>query len=296
MKKALILLLAAVIIITAVGCGKKDSFNYEENENGITLTEYTGKEDSVEIPTKYDGKTVTAVAATAFASSEVKEISVPRGIYLNSGAFSGCITLRKVTLDKSITYVPDNCFAGCTALSEIDAPALAGCGFNAFADTALVTDSGEDFVVVGDGLLIAWTAVGNSAIVPDNVKNIGTTFSGNSNLRSVFLPDSVTEIPDSAFERCTALSDITLPAALTDIGRYAFKQCYTLTSFGVPEGCVSIGDGAFMECAMLSAVTIPDSVTTLGENVFFGAKNLVITTPFESAAFTYAAENSIKLA
>ena len=49
-------------------------------------------------------------------------------------------------------------------------------------------------------------------------------FSGASNLRSIELPASITEIGDEAFRGCTNLASITLPDTVCHIGARAFKE------------------------------------------------------------------------
>ena len=49
-------------------------------------------------------------------------------------------------------------------------------------------------------------------------------FSGASNLRSIDLPASITEIGDEAFRGCTNLASITLPDTVCHIGARAFKE------------------------------------------------------------------------
>ena len=44
------------------------------------------------------------------------------------------------------------------------------------------------------------------------------------------IPDSVTLIGGSAFERCTSLTSVTIPNSVTSIGEDAFSDCYSLTS------------------------------------------------------------------
>ncbi len=294
MKKSLLFVLITVLVLTLCSCNKEDDkYSYVENETGITITTYLGTESDLTIPKKIDGKKVTSIGNTAFVAAPVKNITVPEGIEIQAHAFAACQTLESVTLPDSVTEIPDGCFSGSTNLVTINASGITKVGFEAFTGTKFIEGGADGFVTIGDGLLVAWNGVGNNVSVPDTVKDIGLAFSGNTNIKSIFLPDTITEIDDYAFKGCIALSDVSLPSTITSIGTAAFHQCYKLEAIDIPAGCQSIGDLAFWDCVSLESIAIPDSVTQIGNDVFLGTKDLVVTTPFESTAFTYAVEKGI---
>jgi hypothetical protein len=59
---------------------------------------------------------------------------------------------------------------------------------------------------------------------------------------------------------------VILPDTLTSIGHEAFYYCYSLTSVTIPDSVTTIGDHAFCYCRGLTSVTIPDSVTSIESN------------------------------
>lgn len=87
-------------------------------------------------------------------------------------------------------------------------------------------------------------------------------------VKSVIIPNSVTEIGESAFAGCTGLTNITIPNSVTEIGDYAFAHCSGLTSITIPSSVTHIGSSAFRGCAGLTSITIPDSVTEIGDGAF----------------------------
>ena len=108
-----------------------------------------------------------------------------------------------------------------------------------------------------------------SLVIPDSVTNIGDyAFSGCWSLSSVVIPDSVTSIGDYAFWNCRSLTDIVIPDSVTSIGESAFKNCISLKSFEIPSSVSSIGFGAFDGCESLTNIVIPDSVVNLKGNPF----------------------------
>ena len=70
----------------------------------------------------------------------------------------------------------------------------------------------------------------------------------------MIIPDSVTEIGDSAFFNCKNLTSVTIGNSVTSIGDQAFYGCSSLTSATIPAGVTSIGGLAFGECTKLTTV------------------------------------------
>ena len=99
-------------------------------------------------------------------------------------------------------------------------------------------------------------------------------FDGCSNLQSIAIPDSVTEIGDYAFRICFKLTSVTIPDSVTTIGNSAFFECTSLTSVTIGDSVTTIGESAFGYCSSLTSVTIPDSVTSIGVAVFACCSNL----------------------
>ena len=113
------------------------------------------------------------------------------------------------------------------------------------------------------------------------VTSIGRrTFIGCTSLKSINIPDSVTNIDDSAFYGCTSLTSINIPDGVTSIGDWAFEGCTSLTSINIPDGVTCIGGWAFKGCSSLTSINIPDSVTNIGDSAFYGCTSLTsITIP-----------------
>jgi hypothetical protein len=105
----------------------------------------------------------------------------------------------------------------------------------------------------------------NAVTIPNSVTNIGdSAFQSCASLTSIAIPNSVTNIGASAFRSCTSLTNVTIPNSVTSIGDFAFHSCTNLTSVTIPNSVTSIGTDAFDECTSLTGITIPNSVTRLG--------------------------------
>ncbi len=66
----------------------------------------------------------------------------------------------------------------------------------------------------------------------------------NMNLKSIVIPETVTEIDHAAFQRCKALTTISLPSSLTTIGNNVFEGC-SFYSLKIPPTVTSIGETPF---------------------------------------------------
>ncbi|MDE6832626.1 MAG: leucine-rich repeat protein [Ruminococcus sp.] len=111
-------------------------------------------------------------------------------------------------------------------------------------------------------------------VIPEEIDGIPVTsigflaFADNRKLKSIVIPDSITNIDNSAFWACTEMTSLTLSKNLTYIPADAFAHC-GLTSVVIPEGVKTIGTNAFAYCFDLESVEIPDSVERIDEEAFF---------------------------
>jgi uncharacterized protein YjdB len=89
----------------------------------------------------------------------------------------------------------------------------------------------------------------------------GAIFSGCTSLKTVHMPERVSEIHNSlfssAFENCTALTSINIPLNITSIGNNAFKGCTSLKEINL-DHVEEIRFFAFAGCTSLKSVSVPN--------------------------------------
>ncbi|MBR6694720.1 MAG: leucine-rich repeat protein [Clostridia bacterium] len=100
----------------------------------------------------------------------------------------------------------------------------------------------------------------------------GGAFS-DSDIKSVVIPETVTQICQAAFARCFSLTSVKLPSSVKYIDLGAFSYCSSLSSINFPVGLERIGSNAF-ECCNLTEVTLPWTVVEVGQHAFASNHNL----------------------
>lgn len=111
--------------------------------------------------------------------------------------------------------------------------------------------------------------------LPDSLRVIDdAAFEGCTSLRTLRLPERMQRIGPSAFEGCTSLQNVTLPTGLTVISSRTFAQCDALNYVGFPEGITQIDEEAFKDCPLLTRLVFPDSLTQIKAFAFEGCRRL----------------------
>ena len=110
------------------------------------------------------------------------------------------------------------------------------------------------------------------------VSSIGEfAFKGETRLREVKLPKYLKRIRMSAFEGCSNLVSMAIPDTVTEIGEKAFLDNVRLSTltFGANSQLVSIGDYAFSGCAKMRTFTVPSKVTELNATAFYRNTSMI---------------------
>ena len=99
-----------------------DDLSYTENtDNTITVTGYSGSDDTVILPAKISGKEISEIGDGAFAgNTAITGIVVPEGVTaIGDNAFNGCTGLKTVVIPGSVTSIGEGAFSGCDGLEYI---------------------------------------------------------------------------------------------------------------------------------------------------------------------------------
>ena len=247
---------------------------------------------------------ITSIGDSAFQScTGLTEIVVPDSVEtIGEGAFYGCSGLTSLRLSQGLKTLGTNVFLRCNSLTEIEIPAGVESVGNYIASNTLrlrcavgssaakaLSKAQNDFWVEDFRLRYAFDSDGSAAsltlkkyagdaasvTIPDGVTIVGNSaFERNTSLTAVVLPDSVVTIGANAFQSCTGLTKAELSSKLEKIANYAFDNCKALKEIQIPETVTEIGSGAFQYCAGLTELTLPEGLQTIGESAFVGCSGL----------------------
>ena len=159
---------------------------------------YYGSISSVEI-----SNSVEEIGSNAFAFSNISSVRIPSNLNILSGnAFNSCKNIKTITFNQSdnpLTLTDTDVFRGTSIETfNLERDLILAQGATAGMKTLKKVNFGGNVTLIGDGL-----------------------FNGNSNLKEIVIPSTVTYIGASAFENC-GLTSISIGSAIEEIGDKAF--------------------------------------------------------------------------
>lgn len=225
------------------------------------------------------GAPVTEIGENAFSNADsLRSVTLPDGIRTIAGrAFVHCRSLRAIELPDGVEEIGAEAFYG-SGITDITIPeSVKRVGSDAFYQTPYFDAQTDEFVIVGDGVLIGYNGDGGEVVLPDGVRYISRAFYrqyGRSEvpIQSVVLPEGVTEIGESAFLSIQTLESVMLPDSLRRIGQAAFCECRALKSIALPAGVTEIADRTFSGCEALERITLSESTVSIARAPFSAAR------------------------
>lgn len=265
--------------------GKLGFFEYYIKNDEVIITEYTGAEFTVNIPTKIKGKKVTEIGMNAFEGNKyINEVKLPPSVVtIDDWAFTDCKNLVKVsgmknvqsigmdafqntnieTIDLTgVKYISLGAFDECRSLKSITIPTGVSrldsfCSGCEALESVYIPSSVKELVGFDDCI--------NLRKVEIHCENISGSFCNCPNLSEVIIGKEVRGSFMSSFQYCTSLKNITIPGNVREISMDAFLGCTSLERLNLNRGLISI-DG-FSDTPMLRTVDIPNTCTRVGNDI-----------------------------
>lgn len=174
-------------------------------------------------------KVITGIGDFAFSRTNLKSIHIPKGVTrIGYAAFYHCDNLKEISIPDSVTWIEPSAFS-----------------HTAWLDAWAANPNADDFLIVGDGILIAYKGSHKFIEIPDTVETIAPAcFLGHTEILGVRIPDSVTIIGEEAFKDCTSLREIHGASNVKKIQDRAFENT-DLREIALHKYVEQIGVGAF---------------------------------------------------
>lgn len=99
-------------------------------------------------------------------------------------------------------------------------------------------------------------------------------FADCENLRSVNLPNTITEIRDGTFEGCTGITKIVIPNSVQRLWSRAFKDATSLSSVTIGNNVEEIHNETFAGCTSLKSITFPKNIKNIYRDALEGCTGL----------------------
>ena len=139
--------------------------------------------------------------------SAIQTVNITNANKIEQGAFNNCNKLTSISLNDGIKSA----------------------GAYAFRNVPWYKNLTEEFVTIGDGVLIKYNGTASSITFPDDIKYIGgTVFQNNETIVEVNIHKNIVGIGRLAFDGCTGLTSLTIPKTVTSIGVNAIPDDCTI--------------------------------------------------------------------
>lgn len=167
--------------------------------------------------------------------------------------------VTSVIIEDGITSLPYRAFYYLGVAEAVIPNSVTYIGDIAFTGTPWLNARTDEFVIVGDGILLDYNGSADEVTIPDTVRSIAGSAFCHSDITAITVGETVEHIGESAFSECPRLEHVSIADTISDIegdilGLTPWLKAQT-------EDFVTVGDG------VLIAYKGPDGVVKVPDTV-----------------------------
>ncbi len=262
-------------------------FRYSEKSGEVTITQFTGDSENVDIPDRIGELPVTAVGSYAFRSGGegVRRIRVPGTVKkILPHAFELCIELKELILEEGVEELGEDCLLGSgienlfipSTLRKIRSPETLPCRVLVHGDNRTFSTDGYGLYRGDELIAVNSLDTPETYAVREGTRSIRMgVFDGRRSLRTIHLPASLTEVGEGLFSNNR--NQYSAESGITDVtvapGNARFQR--------TKNALIERGDGVkiIRWFGDEEEIDLPGDTEEIGREAFSGRKARIITFP-----------------
>lgn len=265
------------------GCSSLSTLRFEDGMGKLTVEVYYSFSyryycEFLDCPlrTLYLGRDL--YGTNFWKRTQLKRVTFGKGVtYLNDNLFYGCTAITKLDFPDSLRTVMTHVFEKCTGLTELSFPggvrSIGRYSFDDCSNLAAVTFEDGDTICDENGFFydcpLQKVYIGRNLKYSEQDTKY-SPFHNNKTLTDVTFSQNgtVTFIYDHLLRGCSSVEELALPQSLETIGNYSFSQMSRLKGITIYGNVISIGTYCFAHDTDLATAWLYDGAKTVGEYCF----------------------------
>ena len=231
------------------------------------------------------------IAGEVFAYCySLKYVTLNEGLLqIEERAFQNCYAINELVIPGTVSMVCHGAFQGCTSLTSLTIPKVYDSAVDLYDSTYFLG------FIFGAGY-----ESDCSYYIPSTLETLtftkiekidAKTLKGCTNLKNLYITDTVTSISADAFDTCYALelySHDGIKYVGSKTNPYFFMYSVTdktKSTYEIKDGTMYMAVGIFEDCTQLTGITLPRTITAIPDHAFKNCTSLA-TSPLTNSIVT----------